>query len=97
MKLTKDQVKKVAKLANLPLTDTQEGEYSQQLSKILDYVEQLNKVDTQDVESTFDVTGLSDVFREDQASASLSQEEALSNASLTRNGFFVTKGVFEDE
>lgn len=97
MKLSRDQVKKVAKLANLPLSPKEEGKYSEQLSAILEYVEQLNQVDTKDVGPTFNVTGLSNTMREDETIASLSQEDSLSNAFKKENGFFVTKGVFEEE
>ncbi len=97
MKLTKDQVKKVAKLANLPLTFEEEEKYSEQISEILEYIEQLNQVDTSNVEPTFNVTGFDSVMREDESTPSLSQEEALFNAHKKDNGFFVTKGVFEEE
>jgi len=97
MKLTKDQVKHVAKLANLPLTTEEEEKYSEQLSKILEYVGQLNQVDTSDVEPTFNVTGQSNAMREDETTPSLSQEEALMNAPRKKNGMFETKGVFEEE
>lgn len=97
MKLTKDQVKKVAKLANLPLTSDEEEKYSEQLSKILDYIGQLNKVDISDVNSTFNVTGSSNLTREDKTSPSLSQEEVLQNAPAKKDNLFVTKGVFDNE
>ncbi|MBI2040315.1 Asp-tRNA(Asn)/Glu-tRNA(Gln) amidotransferase subunit GatC [Candidatus Microgenomates bacterium] len=97
MKLTEEQVKHVAKLANLPLTSEEEEKYSEQLSKILDYIEQLNSVDTKDVEPTFNVSGQSNVMSEDTTVPSLSQEDALLNASKKEKGFFVTKGVFEEE
>ena len=97
MKLTKDQVKHVAKLANLPLSEDEEEKYSQQLSKILEYVDQLNKVDTSGVEPTFNVSGQENVMRKDETEPSLSQEDVLSNASKKQNGFFVTKGVFNNE
>ncbi|EKD90539.1 MAG: hypothetical protein ACD_31C00001G0002 [uncultured bacterium] len=97
MKLTKDQVKKVAKLANLPLSEAEEEESAEQLSKILDYIDQLEKVDTRGVEPTYNVTGNENVMREDEIGESLSAEDALKNASKTKDGFFVTKGVFESE
>lgn len=96
MKLTKDQVKKVAKLANLPLTEEEDEKYSEQLSNILAYVEQLNQIDTSNIEPTFNVTGLNSVMREDETQASLSQKEALSNAPQIKDGMFVTKGIFEE-
>lgn len=102
MKLTKDQVKHVAKLANLPLTSEEEdspegeaGKYSEQLSRILEYVEQLNQADTNGVEPTFNVSGQNNIMREDETGECLSQDEALANAMQKKDGMFVTKGVFE--
>lgn len=95
MKLTSDQVKKVAKLANLPLTPEEEEKYSEQLSAILGYIEKLNEVDTSDVEPTFNVTGLKNVLSEDETARCLSEEEALQNAPRKKDSMFETKGVFE--
>lgn len=97
MSLTKDQVKHVAKLANLPLTLDEEEKYSEQLSKILDYVEQLNQIDTSNIDPTFNVSGQSNIMDEDKIDVCLSAEDALLNAPKKKNGFFVTKGVFESE
>lgn len=83
----KIDVVKVAKLADLSLSPEEEEKYAQQLSKILDYIEQLNRADTLGVEPTFNVTGLSNVMREDETAASLS---------LEKKGMLVTKGVFEE-
>lgn len=87
MSLTRDQVKHVAKLANLQLTEEEEEKYSQQLSKILDYVEQLNEVDTSQVKPTFNVSGQENVMAEDKVGECLQWKD----------GFFVTKGVFNNE
>jgi len=57
----KINVKHVAKLANLPLSQNEEEKYAKQLSKILDYMEKLNQADTLGVEPTFNVSGLSNV------------------------------------
>ena len=95
MKLTSDQVKHVAKLANLPLSDEEEKKYSGQLSKILDYIDQLNKCPTPDVEPTYNVSGLSNMMAKDEVSESLSQEDAIKNGKY-KEGFFVTKGVFKE-
>lgn len=95
MKLSIDQVKKTAKLANLPLEN--EEKYAEQLSAILDYIDQLNLVDTSEVTPTFNVIGKVNVWQSDQVETSLSQEQALANASQKFNGSFLTKGVFKDE
>lgn len=96
MKLSLDQVKRVAKLANLPLELNEEEKYAEQISKILDYIDQLNKVDTNGVEPTFNVTGLDTIIREDQPQPSLSQEQALANAPKKKDNLFETKGVFKE-
>ena len=96
MKLGLDKIKHVAKLANLPLTDKELHTYSEQLSKILDYIDQLDKVDTSKVEPTYNTTGLKNIWAEDKPGKSLTQEEVLSNGSIS-DGYFVTKGVFKDE
>lgn len=92
----KIDVKHVAKLANLPLTTEEENKYSEQLSKILDYIKQLEEVDTSKVEATFNVSGLSNVMRPDEVEECLPQEDAISNAPNKKDGFIVTKGVFEE-
>lgn len=98
MKLTKDQVVHVAKLANLPLSSEEEEKYSDQLSKILDYIDQLNSVDTSNIEPTFNVSGQSNVMSEDAVGdCALPQDEALQNAPQKKDNMFVTKGVFQDE
>lgn len=88
--------KKVARLANLPLTEEEINRYTLQLTEVLNYIEQLNKVDTKDVKPTFNVSSQSNVTRGDTTSACLTQKEALSNAPNKKNGFIVTKGVFEE-
>lgn len=95
MRLSADQVVHVAKLANLPLSEKEEEIYQNQLSKILEYVEEVESVSSE-VEPTFNVTGLSGVVANDEVSPGLTQQEALQNGN-TKQGFFVTGGVFENE
>lgn len=61
-------VKKVARLANLPLTSGEEKKFGQQLEKVLEYVGQLKKVDTSGIVETNQVTGLVNVSRTDRVS-----------------------------
>ncbi len=96
MKLTKEQVEHVAKLANLPLTEDEVEKYSKQLSAILEYVESLSKVDTNNIEPTFNTTGLENIMSKDKVSKFLTQEESLLNAGKKDKGFFATKGIFND-
>lgn len=97
MRISNEQVRKVAKLANLPLSNEEEEDYSNQLSKILDYIDQLNSVNTTKIEPTFNVSLNTNVTREDVSGISLAQDEVLNNAPQKKDGFFVTKGVFDGE
>ena len=92
----KIDVSHVAKLANLKLTPEEKEKFERQLSSILDYIEQLNKVDTKGVEPTSQVTGLENVTRRDEPSPSLSQEEVLKNTKSKHNGLFKVKAIFEE-
>jgi aspartyl-tRNA(Asn)/glutamyl-tRNA(Gln) amidotransferase subunit C len=65
-KLTREDVLKLARLARLKLSDEEIVEFSGELPVILDYVEQLQKVDVSGLKPTNQVTGLSNVMREDE-------------------------------
>lgn len=64
-KLTREDVLKLAQLARLDLTDEEIAEYADELSAILQYVEQLSSVDVAELQPTNQVTGLTNVTRED--------------------------------
>lgn len=66
MRLTPEKIEEIAKLARLKLTGAEKAKYAEQLSAVLDYVEQLNEVDTDGVPETSQVTGLTDVTRADE-------------------------------
>lgn len=63
--LTEEQVRHIAKLARLRLSDAEVKKYSTELTKILGYIEILNELKTDDVGPTAQVTGLENVLRED--------------------------------
>ena len=87
----------VAKLANLNLDEKEKKLLSTELAQILDYVGQIESVETKNTQPTFNVSSNKNTQRPDIVAKSLTQEEALSNAKSTKNGSFVTKGVFENE
>ena len=89
----KINVKHIAKLANLPLSEKEEEKFERQLSSILEYIEKLNEKDTKGIEITSQITGLENVTREDETSPSLYQEEALSNSKSNQNGMFKIKKI----
>ncbi len=65
-KLSHDEVRHIAKLARLSLTDEEVGQFTVQLSEVLEYVEKLQEIDTEGVAETSQVTGLEDVYRPDE-------------------------------
>ncbi len=96
MKLTLDEVKHVAELAKLHLTDAEVAEYAEQLSAILDYAEMLQEVDTSDIPPTPYVLPLASVMRADEPEPSLPNDVALANAPDRDDGFFRVRAVFEE-
>ena len=92
----KIDVKKVAKLANLSLSTSEETLFEKQLDETVSYIENLKEIDTKDTKPTNQVTGLTNVTREDTTTPSLSQKEALRNAKSTYNGFFKVNAVLEE-
>lgn len=92
----KINVKHIAQLANLTITDEEEKKFATQLEAVLEHIEKLAEVDTKDTEETHSVTGLMNMTREDVAGESLSQEEAISNAPKTYNGLFEVPVIIEE-
>jgi len=68
-KLNEKDIERLAKLANLKLTSSEIKNYSEQLSSILDYVDQLNRVDTDKTDSTSSSSGLTNSLRDDKSSS----------------------------
>ena len=83
MKLTKDEVLKLAKLSRLKLTDDEVEKYQNELSSIIEYVNQLESADVAGLEPTYQVTGLTNVFREDELTEQAEQAKLLKNVPST--------------
>lgn len=90
-------VKHVAKLANLPLTNEEEKKLEKQLTETLEYIEMLQEVDTTKVQPTSHVTGLENITREDKSEPSLTQKQALSNAKKLHEGFFEVDAILDND
>ena len=97
MSLTREEVKHIATLARLELSDEEIARYQSELTRILEYVSQLQEVDTTGVEPTAQVAGLLNHLREDN---SASVDEAvrgrlLAGAPNRDDDYFKVKAVFE--
>jgi len=96
MKLSKQEVEHVAKLARLEMTEAEKEAFSRELSSILTYIEQLKSWDTTGVEPTATVLDQDNVFRGDQVRPSLPVETALSNAPEAEDGYFRVPRILEE-
>lgn len=98
-KLTIEEVKHVAKLAKLELTDSEIKKFDDQLSSIVDFVGELSKVDTDGIEPTSQTTGLENVFRVDELKPSEihNAHEATSGTDNTKNNYFVVPAVIDKD
>jgi aspartyl-tRNA(Asn)/glutamyl-tRNA(Gln) amidotransferase subunit C len=95
MKITKQEVEHVAKLARLELSEQDKDTLTSQLSNILTYVETLNGLDTKGVAPTSHVLDINNVMRDDAPGESLSQERALANAPDKAAGHYKVPKIIE--
>ena len=95
MPLTLQEVKHIAKLARLELTDEQKMRYREQLEAILDHVAKLQELDTKDVSPTASVSVGQLPLRADESRPSLPKDELLKNAPKQADGQFQIPPVFE--
>lgn len=102
-KLSKSEVEKISQLARIHLTEKDKEKYSNELSSILGYVEKLQAVNTDKVEETSQVTGLTNVYREDKATdiwkvnkdVKKNREKLLSNAPAKKDDYIKVKQILE--
>ena len=97
MKLDPRQVRHIARLARLELSDAELERYAHQLTRILDYVDQLRALPLDDVQPLTHPLDLRDVTRDDQSRPSLPPETALANASQRHERFFAVPPVLESQ
>jgi aspartyl-tRNA(Asn)/glutamyl-tRNA(Gln) amidotransferase subunit C len=91
--ISRDDVEYIASLARLNLSPEEIESFAGQLGAILTHIEQLNTVDTSEVEPTCFVTAEHDPYRDDRSRPSLPREQALRNGPVVKNGFFAVPKV----
>ena len=96
MKLTVEEVRHVAELAKLALSESEVEAYTSQLSAILAYAEQVQDVDTSSVSPTPYVLPLVNVMDPDEPRPCLDTETALANAPDRVDGYFRVRAIFEE-
>jgi aspartyl-tRNA(Asn)/glutamyl-tRNA(Gln) amidotransferase subunit C len=93
MKITAQEVQKVAELARLDIDDDQVEPLADQLAAILDYMDKLSEVDTSDIKPTAHAIELTNAFREDDVHEHLDRDKGLANAPQKEEGSFVVPKV----
>jgi aspartyl-tRNA(Asn)/glutamyl-tRNA(Gln) amidotransferase subunit C len=93
--LTSEQVKKVASLARLSLSESEVTAFASQLSKVLGYVERLAEVDTSDVAPMAHAIEDQNVLRDDEPREGLPREQALQNAPHTDGRYFIVPQILD--
>lgn len=96
-KITKEEIEHLAKLARIELKEGDVQKYQTELSAILGYIDVLSKVDTNNIEPTAQITGLSDVHATDAKNPSFPREEILKNAPDKKDGYIKVKPVLGGE
>jgi aspartyl-tRNA(Asn)/glutamyl-tRNA(Gln) amidotransferase subunit C len=91
----KKDVEYVAWLARLDLSEEEKERFTRQLDNVLEHAQKIKSLDTSKVEPTSHVLPLKNVMREDKVESSLSQEEALSNAPVKENGYFLVPRIIQ--
>jgi aspartyl-tRNA(Asn)/glutamyl-tRNA(Gln) amidotransferase subunit C len=95
MKISRQEVEHVARLARLRFQEEELEKFTRQLDAILDHISKLNRLDLEGVEPTYHVLDLVNVLREDVVVPSLPREVALANAPERADGFFKVPRIIE--
>ncbi len=95
MKITREQVQHVAKLARLSLSDDEVATFTGQMGDILAYVEKLNELNTDGIVPTSHAVPMENAFRDDVVRPSIGVENALANAPDRIADFFRVPKVIE--
>ncbi len=96
MKITEQDIQNVASLSRLKIRPDESAKILSQLNEILTYIENLNSIDTTNIEPTTYALPMQNVFREDKVKPSIDRELALSTAPLQEDGYFKVPRVLEE-
>ena len=92
-KITREEVRHVAQLARLELSDQEETQMTEQMNQVLTYMDKLNELDTSKIPHTTHAIQLQNVFRQDEVQPSLDRKLVLANAPQTDGVSFIVPKV----
>lgn len=94
MKMSRESVKYIAKLARIELTENEIDKMSKDMEVVLSYMKKLDELDTRDVEPAEHIITHKNVLRDDNTEISSCREELLSNAPSKEKGYFKVPSTF---
>ena len=96
--VTPQNVAHIAKLANIPISEKEQQDLAKAFEETLEVVDELSSLNVENVKTTHQVTGLENVWREDEVNTDVmfTQQEALTNAQNTHDGYFVVSNILEE-
>lgn len=97
VKIDEKQVRNVAKLSRLALSDEQLSAFTTQLGSILEYIAKLNELDTSNIEPLAHCLPVHNVFRDDAVKPSIGTQKVLENAPRRDELFFLVPKILEEE
>lgn len=99
VKISTQTVDHIAKLAKIPVSETEKEELAVGFNKTLGVIDELFKVDVSGVEPTHQITGLENIFRDDKTDEkkTFTQDQALSNTKKKHNGYFVVDQILAED
>lgn len=96
--LTNDDVKKIAKLANLTLQESESNKFADQFTQTIQVVNELSEINTEDIFPTYQVNNLQNITREDVVATDrvLPQDIAIREAKHKHNGYIVVERIIDN-
>jgi aspartyl-tRNA(Asn)/glutamyl-tRNA(Gln) amidotransferase subunit C len=86
--IKKEDMEYLGKLARIQLSDEEKEHLQKELKKIIGYISQLDKISTEEIEPTYHVLDITNVFRQDEKRDSLKQEKVFKNAPEKKGQYF---------
>lgn len=97
VKISKDLINSLSKLAKINLTKEQEEKYAGEFSSVMGYMEEIKNINVEHIQETARVAKEENVLREDIVKESLSQKEALKNSKNTNDGYFLVPAILKED
>ena len=94
--ISKEEIKKVADLCRLSFTEDEVDGLRDEMLKILENIDVISEVDTENIEATYFVNDRIQRLREDKVEESMAKEKVLKNAPEEQYGYFKLKNIMED-